>query len=427
MKKLLLLLQLILFSNSIAFSQWTELNSVTDNSLLSISSPNNNTIWTGSYSGLILKSTNGGASWSNLYLPDFNMQPLYSVPYVYALDSTTVFAVGVAFYTTLVYKTSDGGKSWNIVFSQIDGGINGIYFTSPTEGIMVGNPVGNRWSIWKTTDTGNSWDSTGLCLLVPPPASTGYGFSNSFFVDKNNTVWFGANGNIIYCSTTNGSNWQYQTTDNEEHSTVSAIWFNTSGVGISGARNGSIFRTTNGNTWDPVIVPGNTFINGIVSINNNWWIIRDDNNIYNSSDNGITWKIQYDAPIGKYTRITKSRNGNILWAIRDNGGISRMDQSTNIDPNANQIPNEMVLEQNYPNPFNPETQIKFSLSMPSIVSLKIYDVTGREVSVLVNELSFGAGNFTQTFNGNGLRSGIYFYSLIVNGITFSTRKMILIK
>ncbi len=83
------------------------------------------------------------------------------------------------------------------------------------------------------------------------------------------------------------------------------------------------------------------------------------------------------------------------------------------------------LNQNYPNPFNPSTVISFSIKEKGHVSLKVYDMIGKEVSVLVNEEK-SAGTYGVTFDARNLTSGIYLYKLESNGIVIS-RKMILIK
>jgi hypothetical protein len=84
------------------------------------------------------------------------------------------------------------------------------------------------------------------------------------------------------------------------------------------------------------------------------------------------------------------------------------------------------LYQNYPNPFNPTTAIRYQLSVVSEVSLKVYDVQGREVQTLVNE-TLKPGTYETTFDASALPTGIYFYQLFANGIAVQTRKMILLK
>lgn len=91
-----------------------------------------------------------------------------------------------------------------------------------------------------------------------------------------------------------------------------------------------------------------------------------------------------------------------------------------------ELPTEFFLEQNYPNPFNPSTQIKFGITVASNVDLRIYDVLGSEVAVLVNNQYLSAGSYTTKFNAANLASGIYVYRLTAGTNTVS-RKMQLLK
>jgi hypothetical protein len=88
-----------------------------------------------------------------------------------------------------------------------------------------------------------------------------------------------------------------------------------------------------------------------------------------------------------------------------------------------QIPKEYKLEQNYPNPFNPETNISFDLPKTGFVTLKIYDILGKEIVTLVNGMK-NAGSYTIDFDASSLTSGVYFYRLESNGFT-ATKNMIL--
>lgn len=87
--------------------------------------------------------------------------------------------------------------------------------------------------------------------------------------------------------------------------------------------------------------------------------------------------------------------------------------------------NSYELKQNYPNPFNPSTQISFSLKEAGFVTLKVYNLLGKEVADLVSE-RLGAGNHTVSFSGANLQSGIYFYTLKTKDF-IQTRKMTLLK
>jgi len=98
---------------------------------------------------------------------------------------------------------------------------------------------------------------------------------------------------------------------------------------------------------------------------------------------------------------------------------------TAITPVNTTIPKEYSLKQNYPNPFNPVTKISFDLPKSGLVTLKIYDVVGREVKTLVREVK-NAGTYIVDFDASSFSSGTYFYRLESNGF-ISTKKMMLIK
>jgi hypothetical protein len=108
-----------------------------------------------------------------------------------------------------------------------------------------------------------------------------------------------------------------------------------------------------------------------------------------------------------------------------NCGISLVTISGGVTPITSQIPQEYKLEQNYPNPFNPVTKISFDIPKNGFVSIKIYDILGKEISSLVNEVK-NPGKYTVDFDGTSFASGTYFYRLESNGF-ISTKKMLLIK
>lgn len=96
-----------------------------------------------------------------------------------------------------------------------------------------------------------------------------------------------------------------------------------------------------------------------------------------------------------------------------------------IEPISAEIPHAFVLKQNYPNPFNPQTKINFDLPKALFAELTIYDILGRQISVLFNE-HLNAGKYSVDFDGSNMPSGVYFYRLKTGDFSQS-RKMILIK
>ena len=84
------------------------------------------------------------------------------------------------------------------------------------------------------------------------------------------------------------------------------------------------------------------------------------------------------------------------------------------------------MHQNYPNPFNPRTIINNELRIKNFVVLKVYDIAGREVATLVNDI-MPAGKHEVEFNAEDLSSGVYFYSLNVDGKKMDVKRMALVK
>jgi hypothetical protein len=93
--------------------------------------------------------------------------------------------------------------------------------------------------------------------------------------------------------------------------------------------------------------------------------------------------------------------------------------------NSVQIVTEYQLQQNYPNPFNPTTRISFSLPSKEFVTLKVYDITGREVATLLSDIK-EAGNYSLDFDAARLPTGMYFYRIDAGSFS-QIRKMMLVK
>ncbi|OYV85805.1 MAG: hypothetical protein B7Z63_04955 [Ignavibacteriae bacterium 37-53-5] len=94
-------------------------------------------------------------------------------------------------------------------------------------------------------------------------------------------------------------------------------------------------------------------------------------------------------------------------------------------PSGNTIPTSFALRQNCPNPFNPSTVVAYDLPVPSLVTLEVYDILGREVAALVNEKQ-DDGSYTETFDGSRLSSGVYFYR-VQAGPFAEARKFMLVE
>ena len=126
-----------------------------------------------------------------------------------------------------------------------------------------------------------------------------------------------------------------------------------------------------------------------------------------------------------YTFTERISTGNYNYRLKQidfNGNFEYFNLSNEVEVG---VPSKFDMSQNYPNPFNPTTKINYDLPVDGKVSIVLYDISGREVAKLVNEVKT-AGYYTVQFNASNLSSGMYFYRISANDFS-STKKMVLIK
>lgn len=110
--------------------------------------------------------------------------------------------------------------------------------------------------------------------------------------------------------------------------------------------------------------------------------------------------------------------------LKPNG--SSIDPGNNDNPLLNpEVPKKFSISQNYPNPFNPVTTIQFRVPSLKFVKIVVYDMLGREVKTLVNEVK-SPGKYVVSFDASGLSSGVFFYRMTAGGFS-STKKLVLIQ
>jgi hypothetical protein len=207
-----------------------------------------------------------------------------------------------------------------------------------------------------------------------------------------------------------------------------------------------VARTSDGGvTWTSITLPNSDNVRGITGSGIDFYVNKGQQ-VFHSIDRGVTHSVSYAGGIGGTLTGNSSVvvGSNIrIWAVTSAGGILRYDGLvTGVTEKHSEIPSTCTLDQNYPNPFNPSTKIAFSLpagqagvSGSGFVSLKVYDVLGREVRTLVNE-ELKAGSYEVTFSAEGgsasggdargLSSGVYFYALEVQGFV-QTKKLLLLR
>lgn len=154
--------------------------------------------------------------------------------------------------------------------------------------------------------------------------------------------------------------------------------------------------------------------------NSNWNTVVDKTN--NQSIEQTQQDI-FEAESVRYVRIVVTGLPSSTWASFCEFKVFASSVTAVEEDRA--LPTEFRSSQNYPNPFNPSTVIEYQLPVASHVILKIYDVLGREVETLVNQLQ-NAGYYSVTFNAENLASGIYIYSFHTDDYT-NMKKMLFLK
>jgi hypothetical protein len=407
------------FMQCSVYAQWVEQNSGVTRKLNSIDGYTDGNAWVCGDSGAVLRTTNYGINWINVSgngIPlNVNLVGIFD-----AFHDLNAYTCGNSPTSSYIFTTSNGGSHWTQVYSEAGGQALAIGCET-----YIGNPIGGRWSIWKSDFLGTTWDSVGLYL---PQSNSEHGWKNAVRT-TGNCSWqfaFGSNAGKIY-ERYNGSAWQVFS--NLPELNVSALdWVG----GVKGYFGGSnLYVTTNfGVSWQIMSAPGTGNFISIEGTYNNLWCLRPDNKIYNL-DSLNNWNISYTPPNGNITMMKNIFT--YMFSLRDNGGISRRvitGGPLGITQLSNIIPKSFSLSQNYPNPFNPSTKIKFQITKLGNAKLVIYDALGREVSTLVNE-QLQPGIYESELDGSNFPSGVYFYQLTVNSEQLTkfteTKKLVLIK
>lgn len=170
-----------------------------------------------------------------------------------------------------------------------------------------------------------------------------------------------------------------------------------------------------------------TIVTAYYSGDKNMQVILGGNSFLSSDDPELVFGIGnatiVDSVIIRWTNGAVDKSINIL----PNGKYTAIEGSgvIGIEPISGEIPVNYMLSQNYPNPFNPATKIRFSVPNSEFVQIKLYDILGREVSVILSQ-NLKAGTYEADFNAGSLTSGTYFYRMTAGNYT-ETRKMALVK
>jgi len=313
-----------------------------------------------------------------------------------------------------LYRSADKGLSWNQLTNGLIQMTQGK-ITFDNKGIIIlamtpENFSGNRF--YKSFDNGDSWVQTSGQLSSN---------TNSIVINSNNHLFAGTGSAGIFVSTNLGDIW---TPINKglTNLTISEIAISPAGYIFTSTYPDSIYRLEDNDTlWTKI---NNGFAYDIEFDQKGNVYIGTEKGIKCSRDNGNNWtSVGLDSL--KITCLKYISTGYLI-AGTNNGNLFKSEQLiTTILKEESLVPIKTALQQNYPNPFNPSTNISFTLPSQTLVSLKVFDLMGREVASIVSE-EMSAGNHSKQWNAVNMSSGIYFYRLTAGSFT-ETKKLVLIR
>jgi hypothetical protein len=339
------------------------------------------------------KTTNRGNNWTKTSYPSATGFRGISI-----LGKDTIYVVDDDGLVGGVFRSTNGGQNWLRIYSASQYNPREIYMINANTGFSTDDAS----NFYKTINGGYSW------VFIDKLS-----FYDIHFIDT--LIGYRANGGILE-TTNGGNNWKSQTIPNvpgiSTYKNIQRLFFigrdTMWAVGSSvwypnpGRYRGLINKTTNGGlNWGYQIPDTHFVILGFSFIN--------------FSNDKIGWSYYEN---GKGIHTTTGGDSTLFVGIYQNNG---------------NMPGDFLLEQNYPNPFNAETKIRYNIPNRSPIGtfgddrvvLKVYDIRGKEIAVLVNQKQ-NAGTYEVTFDGSNFPSGIYFYQLRV-GTYSETKKMILLK
>jgi photosystem II stability/assembly factor-like uncharacterized protein len=392
--------------------------------------------WISEGYGNLLHTTNAGTDWTVVTpFPNDTVvsmsDPAVGMCWVNQAHGWKINWSGTGFndaHGTVLHKTTDGGRTWGKkVLSSVAGDVGlQVQFVDENVGwVSIYHTSTESMSLLRSIDGGNSWS---------PMTDTAGIFC---FVDANNGWAIG--GQKIYHTTDGGKTWPVQYTSATPGS-LYALQFTDRNNGWVVGDSSMILKTTDGGSnWIPITNAGigsGTRSKGLFFLNANiGWIGSKTQGVAGSygiilhtTNAGSSWSTQLfpgsDSDNVWSIFFWDENNG---WFTSDAGQIGHATTggATGVEKLSSSIPSGYSLCQNYPNPFNPTTNISFTLPSTSFVTLKVFDLIGREVATLVSE-ELSAGTHVQQWNASAMASGIYFYRLHAGSFS-ETRKLVLLK
>ncbi len=461
--------QILKVTSPLTAGRWRLQNTFAGNpALVSVKAVSRDVAWIAGFDATVYRTTNGGLNWTPTPTKASTTEALGCIT---ALDANRAFAGGGgpdwSGAGARIYRTVNGGQSWEVVYTPTTTNSfwNWIHFFDSQNGIAQSDPpvAGGNFLIVKTSDGGQTWTP----IANPPDANTNeFGVFNGFHFYDNLNGWFttghppfvpGGSAGRVFRTTDGGNTWTAFASGNGE--SVNAVRFVSPTVGIR-TSDAAPFLTRSvdgGQTWTAVSNLPVANIQQMIAATsvstpsmNQLWVYgeADAPFILTSTDGGATWQQQtissaVENSIWNLSAVSYGAMSDSVQAfgitfdiatLASGGQVfnyrERVGTVTRVQEQASLPPDTYALSQNYPNPFNPETKIRFQLAAPGRVALKVYNMLGQEVRILVNEIK-SAGAYEVSWDGKNnagqrMPSGMYLYRMETQGAV-ETRKMVLLQ
>jgi photosystem II stability/assembly factor-like uncharacterized protein len=376
----------------------------------------------GSY-GTVVRTTNGGQLWAGV--------PSGTVKTLRALEQVTASQVVAVGDSGTILRSEDRGEHWISLDPLTHHRLNEISVISSGTGIAVGD----SGTVLRTSDGGRHWSS--LPELGGAQLHAAHMFSDSVILAA------GGGPGWIFRSSDGGQSWSQTIIDTLGE--ITSFSFCDSVNGLASTSGHILITSDGGQTWmvrqlccTREVQMVSTTLAFAVGVSPGGGHLPDVCEIFRSTDGGTTWSGELantfsfhgpNWPFYNYLTDVDFDGSNNGTAVGTSGLIFRTTNAGTTwveeGPRKARIPTETTMEQNYPNPFNPTTVVSYQLSVISRVDLRIFDLLGREVGVLVNEEK-PPGTYKATWDAKGIASGVYFYQLRVGGEVM-TKKAILLR
>lgn len=371
--------------------------------------------------GIVMQTSDGGLNWNEKTSGTINTLKKTAI-----LTDDNIVVVGLR---GTIIKTTDHGQTWTPKASGLNIDLYGVSFGGRLS--ETGIAVGDNGTILRSTDQGDTWNAVTMDINIGKKVN----YRSVAFGSANNGVIVGQNG-VLLLTSDGGLSWYNSPSMVPFANYVFAIMTNDF-TAYATADNGIIIRSTNaGESWESLYTGiGNTLNRIRFADDQNATIVGSEGMIMRTTDGGLTWMDQSTGLSGDL---------NCLYVVDElisyAGGADGVILKTT-DGGANWVTVKNLMKCNvllendgnklsvYPNPSNPNSVINYSVNGTSFVTLRIYDILGKEMELLVNSMQ-NAGSYSVKFDGTKLSSGMYFCKMIIkndNGITAKTMKIILVK